>query len=102
MEDIEEICHKASKITQPRIVALKGEENTQYFISCECHVLCKVSSLKLAIFTAFSSYYIFNLKYPPSVKNLLCFLQDYMLEHPDSTKKSATYLAVVSDIKRCL
>ena len=49
MEDIDTICN-ASKKTQPRIIALVGEENIQYFISCECRMLCKVANLNLSIF----------------------------------------------------
>ena len=101
MESIEEICKKAKK-TQPRIVTLLGEEATQYFVTCECQVLCKVQTINFALFICFASYYCFNLVYPPPAKNLFNFFQDYILNHPDSCKKSASYLAIVSDIKRCL
>ena len=49
------------------------------------------------IFFAFSAYYC-----PPVSKNVLYFIQDYVLDHPDSSKKSGGYLAIVSDIKRNL
>lgn len=101
MESIEEICRKAKK-TQPRIVALLGEEATQHFVTCECQVLCKVETMNIAIFIGFASYYCFNLLYPPPAKNFFNFLQDYVLNHPDSSKKLASYLATVSDIKHCL
>lgn len=41
-----------------------------------------------------------NLEYPQPLKNVFYFLQDYILGQPDSSKKSANYLAIVSDIKR--
>lgn len=96
------IYAKKSKKSQPRIVALVGDETTQYFVSCESQVLCKVLTLNIAIFTAFACYYCFNLMYPSAAKNFFYFMQDYVLCHPDSTKKSASYLATVSDIKRCM
>ena len=50
----------------------------------------------------FFAYYCFNLEYPPMSKDVLYFIQDYILDHPDSRKKSGGYLAIVSDIKRNL
>ena len=89
------------KRTQPRIDAFIGEEKcTQYIIFCEQKVLCKVSTVQAAILTMLASYYCFNLEYPSIVKNILCFFQDYILEYPDSNKRSGSYLGIVSDIKR--
>lgn len=98
--DVDSVCKKPPKRTQPRIAALKGEENTMYIIVCEEMLLTKVSSLKLAIFCLVAFYYCFNLEYPQPLKNVFYFLQDYILGQPDSSKKSANYLAIVSDIKR--
>ena len=102
MNSITAACRMPPKRTQPRIAAVVGEENTQYFVVCEQLVLFKVTSLRLAIFFTVASYYCFNLEYPTPAKNLFNFLQDYILGQPDSNKKSASYLAVVSDIKRNL
>ncbi len=94
-------ARKLPKRTQPRIAAFIGEESvTQYVIFCEQKVMCKVASFQLALLTMFASYYIFNLEYPAVVKNVLCFFQDYVLDYPDSNKRSGSYLATVSDIKR--
>ena len=85
----------------PRIGAYLGVgEVGQYFIFVEDEVLFKVSTLPHAIFFMFSSYYVFHLEYPPQVKNILWFLQDYIFSYPDSTGRNATYLAVTSDLKR--
>ena len=70
----------------------------EYIIICEQRVLCKVPSLKVAIFTVLASYYCFNLEYPKQSKGVLTFLQDYVLESPDSIKRSATYLSISTDI----
>ena len=57
--------------------------------------MCHPNSASSFIFSLFQ----FGI-YPIPAKNNLCFLQDYILGHPDSNKKTSTYLANVSDIKR--
>lgn len=81
------------------IAAFLGE-SLQYVIVCEKQPLCTATTLQVALFLLFSSYYCFNLDYPVPAKHVLSFMQDYVLGHPDSNKKTATYLATVSDIKR--
>ena len=100
MESIDVILQKTAKKTQPRVAAVIGVESTEYFVLCENQVLCKVPTLRVAIFTSFSAYYCFNLEYPPNSKNIFYFMQDFVLGHPDSGKKSGLYLAVISDINR--
>ena len=95
-------CNKPPVRSQPRIAAFIGEGPVQYFVICESQVLCQVPTLQLALFTAFASYYCFNLEYPMAAKNVLSFFQDYILGYPDSNKKSGAYLGIVSDIKRHL
>ena len=102
MESVEAICQKVPKRTQPYIAAFVGEEDTQYVVLCESRSLCKAPTLRAALFIVFASYYVFNLAYPTETKNILSFFQDYILGHPDSNKKSAAYIATVSDIKRNL
>ena len=97
MDTPERACGQPPQRTQPRIAALSGEGGMQYFIICEQRVLCKSPSLDSAIFLTVATYYCYNLEYPAPVKGVLNFFQDYQ---PDSSKKTATYLATVSDIKR--
>ena len=97
MESVDSLSRKLPIRTQPRVAALVGEGSTQY---CKQRVFCKVSTLPLALFVAFSLYYCFNLEYPSQAKNILSFIQDFILCQPDSRKKSGGYLAVASDIKR--
>ena len=100
MENIQLACKTLPKRTQPRNVAFTGESDTQYLLVCEEKVLCKMLSLKDALFTTFAAYYCFNLEYPPIIKNIFYFFQDFLLEYPDSSKKSgALFIATVSDIK---
>ena len=100
MESVDSVCKKPPARAQPWIAAILGEESAQYFIICEQRVFCKMSTLPMALFVAFSLYYCLNLEYPVQAKNILAFVQDFILCQPDSGKKSGGYLAVVSDIKR--
>ena len=95
------ICKKR-KCPQPSVVAILSEISTEYFILCENVCLCKVSRLSYAIFVMFSCYYCFNLDYSITAKNSFLFFQDYILGHPDPTKKTGTYIATVSDINSYL
>ena len=79
--------------------AFNDESNAEYFIFVEGNVLCNTTRFTDALFLMFASYYIFNLKYPSQVKNVLSFIQDYIFGYPDSCGRSATYVATVSDIK---
>lgn len=85
----------------PRIVAMMGESR-QFFIIIEQKVLCEAVSFESALCLAFFSYYVFHLEYPKCIRNLLFFMQDYLLALPDSLGRSSTYLAISSDIKRNL
>ena len=87
------------KYSQPRIAAFLSEERRQYFVVTELRVLCEVPTLQDALFYAFGSYYIFNLAYPKEIEKVLYFFQDYIIQHPDSTGRASTYLAIASDIK---
>ena len=64
--------------------------------------VCKAPILPHAIFFMFAAYYIFHLEYPTQRKTILWFFQDYIFSYPDSIGRTATYLAVTSDIKRNL
>ena len=88
------------EFTVPRIAAFVGEEHTQYFVIIEHSILCEVPSIQLAIFVMFSFYYIFHLEYPKHIRNVLYFLQDYVLNFPDSGPRPSVYLAVASDINK--
>ena len=100
MESIDEACKKPPLRTQPHIVATIGAEDTQYYIVCEQQIICKVTTLPLALFITFSTFYCFNLEYPPKAKSIFYFFQDYICEIPDNTKRSGNYHAIASDIRR--
>ena len=84
----------------PRIAAFLTDQKRQYFVVSEKKVLCEVPALQDALFYVFAAYYVFNLAYPKDCEKLLFFLQDYVIQHPDSVSRTSSYLAVASDIKR--
>ncbi len=47
----------------------------------------------------FASYYVYHLQYPSQVKNIVYFMQDFMVRHPNSYDHSGTYLATSSDVE---
>ena len=87
---------------QPWIAAFLGDGAAKYVVVFERKSYTKVSSLEMAIYVTFSLYYCLNLEYPDGAKLIFSFFQDFVLEEPDKCHKSATYLSVTSDIKRCL
>ena len=86
------------ELPAPRIGAYLNDTK-QFFLFVENNILCQVSAVSHALFLLFSSYYVFYLEYPNPVKNVMYF-QDYVFNYPDSYSRSASYLAVASDIKR--
>ena len=99
-ETPEQVASEPPTRNSPRIAAFVGEEAKQYFVIVEQRVLCQVSSFQLALFISFSAYYVFHLQYPKPIKNVMYFLQDYVLAMPDSLRRPATYLATASDLKK--
>ena len=100
---ITETPERVSRETQhnaPQIAAFVGDETVQYFVIIEQRVLCQVATFQHALFIAFSAFYVFHLEYPKAIRNVMFFLQDYVLQFPDSMRRPATYLAAASDIKK--
>ena len=80
---------KAPARNQPWIAAFLDESGSKYsyVVVYEQKEFCRVSTQQLALFVTFSLYYIFNLEYPDDAKGVFLFLQDYILEQPDRSKK---------------
>ena len=75
---------------------------SKFCVIVERTVLCETSSFVEAIFLLLSCYYVFHLSYQAKTKKIL-FLQDYVLERPDSYEtRVASYLAISADIKKCI
>ena len=86
----------------PRIIAFVGEESIQYFVVVEQEVLCQLPNFFQSLYVLFCSYYAFHLHYPPQVESVFFFFQDYILLYPDSVNRSGNYLAVATDINKCV
>ena len=90
--------HHCKKRTQPQIAAFVSEGGEDYLIVCEIGVYvnaqaCKLHCLRHLLCTTAITW---------TIQCIFDFLQDYVLGYPDFGKKSETYLAIVSDIKRDL
>lgn len=83
----------------PRIAAFKRTETRQYFIFVEQSVLCETPDIQSALYLWFASFYVFNLEYDKNAKHLSLFFQDVILGLPDTNKRAASYITVISDLK---
>ncbi|XP_065905225.1 uncharacterized protein [Dysidea avara] len=100
---VEDAAKSQTSYAAPRIGGYLGVgPDDQFFVFVENMTLCQCSTLPDAIFLTFSAYYSFYLEYSTQTKSFMWFLQDYIFSYPDSTDRSASYLAVTSDIKRNL
>ena len=87
------------KRNSPRIGVFQTQESFQYFIFVEQVVLYEVSDMCSALYSWFAVFYVFNLEYHKNSKCIGWFFQDVILGIPDSTRRAASYISVVSDIK---
>jgi len=99
---IEDAITRLPTRNAPRVAAMIGETNKQYFVLMEQSVVGEVPSLPQALYVAFGCYYVYNLEYPPKASCIFFFFQDYLLGYPDSLKRPSSYIAVLSDIKKHL
>ncbi|XP_065902672.1 uncharacterized protein [Dysidea avara] len=100
---VEDAAKSQTSYAAPRIGGYLGVgPDDQFFVFVENMTLCQCSTLPDAIFLTFSAYYSFYLEYSTQTKSFMWFLQDYIFSYPDNTDRSASYLAVTSDIKRNL
>ena len=83
----------------PRMVVVSSMARTQFFVTAKGDVLGEYPSFQDMFFFMFAAYYIFHLKYPPRVKNIFYFMQDFIVRHPDSVDRTGMYLAITHDIK---
>ena len=62
-ETPEHVSDEVPICSYPRIAAFVGEEQKHYFVLVEQKGLCQVPSFQMALFIAFSSFYVFHLEY---------------------------------------
>lgn len=74
--------------------------NECFFVFIEQRVLCTVNSFSMALFIWFSLFYVFNLEYVSSLRDICLFFQEFVFGLPDNTsKKTSTYLTITTDIQ---
>ena len=86
----------------PHIIRLVDADDgipDQYFIAVEQQLLIKVPNLSDAILLLLSVHYTFNIEYNSKIHDLLCFIQEYVLEVPFNGRKSPLYSSFTSAIE---
>ena len=96
---MEEASQAVPKRNTPRIAAFRAPEKMQYFIFVEQSVLCEALDIQAALYFWFASFYVFNLEYDKNAKLLSLFFQDVILGLPDTNRRGASYISIVSDLK---
>ena len=81
-----------------RLVDSEEDISDQFFIAVEKVVLLKCQSISTAVLLLLSVHYIFNIEYNPKIRDVLFFIQEYMLGLNNETRKSAAYLSFTSAI----
>ena len=62
-------------------------------------MLIECKSMKSAFFSLFAVHYIFNIEYHTRVKDFYRFVQEYLFDIPDRSKKSVTLTNVFTGIQ---
>lgn len=68
----------------------------QYFIVIEQAVFIECKTMKNAIFTLFAVHFVFNLEYNIRVKDFYRFLQEYLMNIPEGSKRSVNSVWVLN------
>ena len=105
MTSIDDIL-KENTFSEPRLVLFNNERKesglSQCFVVAEKTLIFEVKEVNIgqALCSLIATYYVFHVKYPTSVPAycLLMFIQEHLLELPDSSKKHARYSAFVNSI----
>lgn len=93
---IQELCKLPPIRNSPRIIEISDMKETSYHNVCEQTVFCKTFSYSESLFLFCSVLY----EYPKKVNNVLCFLQDHVLNFPDCSSRPTNFVTVVTDIKK--
>ena len=91
--------------SEPRLIIfhdVADKTNDQAFIVAEREIVFEVTSFSLeeGLLSLIAAYYAFFVKYPKSspAASTLLFIQEILLELPDTSKKTAKYQALVNSI----
>ena len=90
--------HFASDMMEPRLVVFHDEDKiVQMFVCAENDSLVEIPGNSLADgFTyLMAAYYVFDVGYPRGCMPSLYFLQDIVLDQPDSVSRPVRYTAYV-------
>ena len=89
-QDDEPIHAEIEKSVAPRIVCVGRLANfNPVYIVAKGMIVCKLCNLSMGMSIALllGCYYIFNMKYPSTSKNIFIFLEEIMLDNGSKAKK---------------
>ena len=77
-----------------------GTESSQVFICCEGQVYIESKSVKDALLDLISTYFVFDIVYPKTLRNILLFLQHFVYDLPDQQHISSTLSTLVGNLQK--
>ena len=80
---------------------MEGSEATTYDVILERSSLFQSTDLRTALIDLFSSYFVFDIAYPPELYPLLIFFQHYVFGLKDNQKVPVSVAKTVGTM-RCL
>ena len=87
--------------TSPRLAEFVNDnESETYFLFVEQITVYEVETFSRALFTWFCIHYVYHLDYCASVLDFCTFFQEFIFGLPCGVKRSATYLAIATNIQR--
>jgi len=77
-----------------------GESGTEVFVCCEGQMFIESKSVKDSLLDLISTYFIFDIMYPKPLRNILIFLQHFVLDLADQQSVSSAVSTLVSNLEK--
>ena len=99
-----DIDSEVSSVTQSEpFLLLTGEpgiENCQVFICCEAELYIESKSIKDALVDLISTYFVFDIVYPKNFRNILLFIQHFVLDLPEFLQSFQLLLPICRNLNK--
>ena len=96
-EDLEGMLPKS--INEPNLVIYCDDDIIkQIFVCAEHEVTYEVTKLTDSLVLLMAMYYVFDVSYNPATRATLLFLQDILMECPDSDPRPTRYSTFVNTL----
>ena len=77
-----------------------GTDNSQVFVCCEGQLYIESKSVKDALLDLILTYFVFDIMYPKPLRNILIFLQHFVLDLPDQQSVSSAVSTLVANLEK--